>query len=97
VSAPLGSFSTYGLLADSQFGGSYAGTYAGGSGGSWDATVNVDGAISATATGPFAGTGSVAYGGATTIARGGRHGVSAAGTWSSSSGQAGTWVGSKIN
>ena len=117
VTAPLSSFSTYGLLADSQFNGTYAGTYAGASSGTWNATVNVDGAISATATGPFAGTGSVTFGGVSTIPLkgsgtsqgfdinfggnftlvGGGPGVSAAGTWSSSSGQTGTWNGSKIN
>lgn len=117
VTAALSSFSTYGLLADSQFAGNYAGTYGTVSSGSWNATVTVDGAISATATGPFTGTGSVAFGGATTIPLtgtgtaqgfainfggtfslvGGGPGVSATGTWSSSSGQMGTWVGSKLN
>ena len=117
VTAPVSSFSTFGLLADSQFNGSYAGTYAGNSSGTWNATVNVDGAISATATGPFAGTGSVTFGGVSTIPLtgsgtsqgfditfggnftlvGGGPGVSAAGTWSSSSGQTGTWNGSKTN
>ena len=37
VTAPLSGFSTYGLLADSQFVGNYAGTYAGGSSG-WPAS-----------------------------------------------------------
>ena len=117
VTAPVSSFSTFGLLADSQFNGSYAGTYAGNSSGTWNATVSVDGAISATATGPFAGTGSVTFGGVSTIPLtgsgasqgfvitfggnftlvGSGPGVSAAGTWTSSSGQTGTWNGSKTN
>lgn len=117
VTAPVSSFSTFGLLADSQFNGSYAGTYAGNSSGTWNATVNVDGAISATATGPFAGTGSVTFGGVSTIPLtgsgasqgfvitfggnftlvGSGPGVSAAGTWTSSSGQTGTWNGGKTN
>ena len=67
VSAPLSSFSLYGVLADNQFAGNYTGSYAGGSSGTWNATVKVDGSLSATATGPFAGTGSVTFGGASTI------------------------------
>ena len=117
VSAPLSSFSLYGVLADNQFAGNYAGTYAGTSTGTWNASVNVDGSLSATATGPFAGTGSVTFGGASTIPLAGTGtsqgfaitfagnftlvgsgpGVSAAGSWTSSSGERGTWVGSKIN
>ena len=85
--------------------------------GTWNASVNVDGSLSATATGPFAGTGSVTFGGASTIPLAGSGvsqgfaitfagnftlvgsgpGVSAAGSWTSSSGERGTWVGSKTN
>ena len=113
----LSSFSLYGVLADNQFAGNYAGNYAGGSIGTWNANVKVDGSLSATATGPFAGTGSVTFGGASTIPLtgsgtaqgfaitfagnfslvGSGPGVSAAGDWSSSSGQTGTWVGNKID
>ena len=67
VSAPVTSFSHYGILADNQFAGLYNGTYSGGQSGTWTASINVDGAISASATGGFDGTGTVAFTGASTI------------------------------
>ena len=48
--------------------GNYAGSYAGGQSGTWAATINVDGMISATATGGFVGNGSVNAAGTATIA-----------------------------
>ena len=115
VTAPLSSFSIYGLLADNQFAGNYAGSYSGTSAGTWTAAVNVDGSLTATATGGFAGTGSVTYTGASTIPLSGSgtsqgfvitfggtfslltNGVSASGTWLSSGGESGNWVGGKVN
>ena len=104
-------------LSQRRLSGNYAGTYSGGSSGSWNAKVDVDGSLSATATGPFSGIGSVTYSGASTIPLrgtgsaqgfvitfggtftllGGGPDVSAAGAWSSSSGQTGSWVGNKID
>lgn len=50
------------------FMGNYAGSYVGGQSGTWAATINVDGTITATATGGFVGTGSVNSAGTATIA-----------------------------
>lgn len=115
VTASVTHFSTYAVLADNQFAGSYRGSYGGGSSGTWAATVDTAGAIAASATGGFTGTGSVNFTGASTIPLNGSGSsqgfaitfggnftlasngtsVSAAGTWSSSSGQTGTWSGNK--
>jgi hypothetical protein len=67
VSAPLSSFSTYAVLADNQFAGSYSGTYSGASSGTWSAEVDVDGSLTATATGGFTGTSQVSFTGASQI------------------------------
>lgn len=69
VSASVTHFSTYAVLANNQFSGSYAGTFNGNAGtsGTWQATVDTGGAIAATATGGFIGTGSVGFNGASTI------------------------------
>jgi hypothetical protein len=67
IQASLSQFSTYAVLADNQFSGSYSGTYNGNQSGSWSATVDSDGLISATATGGFQGSGTVSFTGATTI------------------------------
>lgn len=115
VLASVTHFSSYALLADNQFAGSYSGTYGGGSSGTWAATVDTAGAIAASATGGFTGTGTVNFTGASTIPLAGSGSsqgfaitfggnfslasngtsVSAAGTWSSSSGLTGTWLGDK--
>lgn len=67
VTAPVGSFSKYGILADNQFAGRYTGTFGGDASGTWSATVGVDGALTATASGGFTGRGSVSFTGASTI------------------------------
>jgi hypothetical protein len=67
VSAPVSHFSTYGVLANSQFAGTYSGTFSGGSSGNWNATVDTAGAISATASGGFVGQGSVSFNGTSNI------------------------------
>ena len=56
-----------GSRPNSGFAGTYASSCAGDSGGTRNATVDVAGAISDTATGPFAVTGSVTFGGVSTI------------------------------
>lgn len=71
VSAPISSFSTYGILADNQFAGHYAGTFAVthgvGDPGNWNAHIGVDGNLTATADGGFTGTGKVGFSGTSTI------------------------------
>lgn len=67
VTAPVSHFSSYGILADNQFAGSYSGTYSGATFGTWQATVDADGKIVAAASGGFAGIGSVSFNGTSTI------------------------------
>ena len=117
MSAPLSSFSLYGVLADNQFAGNYAGTYAGTSSGTWNAAVNArrlsighrhravcrdrQRHLWRRIDHPARGFGTsqgfaIKFDGTFTLVGSGP-GVSAAGTWSSSSGERGTWVGSKTN
>lgn len=69
VSATVDHFSTYAILADNQFAGSYSGSFSGtqSTGGTWAATVDAAGNLSGTATGGFVGTGSVSFNGTSTI------------------------------
>ncbi len=77
VTAPLSGFSIYAVLVNNQFEGNYAGTYMSNPGnpsnffGSWTATINADGSLTAVADGGFSGSGGVGFDGAANIALGG--------------------------
>jgi hypothetical protein len=74
VTAPLTSFSIYAILVNNQFEGAYAGTYTSPNpafSGTWNATINADGSLTATATGGFTGSGGVGFAGGANISLGG--------------------------